>query len=184
MDRTVIYITVLGCPPLADICLPIVSCRFTSHKFRHDCALRMAYSLAQCLNFHVLSLQYAKGPSLPAYHWCFPDDGVTSPYILLQRARFKVRLRLPEWGPQTTVEDWLLQAMWCSLTCSGSFCWYSRVVFQRMKCTKLVTRGTTCQYTVDGIYEWEHLSVSKQKHWSQLMDLASACIHKTSDQVL
>ena len=68
--------------------------------------LRTAYSLAQWLNFYILSLKYAKCPTQLAYHWCFPDDGVASSYILLQRARDKVRIHLPEWGPQTTREDW------------------------------------------------------------------------------
>jgi len=106
IDRTVIDITQLGCPPLADISLPGISCIFACHnKSRHVCALRTAYSLAQWLNFYILSLQYAKCPTQPAYHWCFPDDGVTSPYILLQRVIDKVRLQLPKWGHQTTSED-------------------------------------------------------------------------------
>lgn len=69
MNRTVIDITQLGCPPLTDISLPGISCMFACHnKSRHVCALRTAYSLAQWLNFHVLSLQYAKCPTQPAYH--------------------------------------------------------------------------------------------------------------------
>jgi hypothetical protein len=63
-----------------------------------------AYSLALWLNFHILNLQYAKCPTQTAYHWCFRDDRVTSSYILLQRVRDKVRLRLPEWRPQTKVK--------------------------------------------------------------------------------
>jgi hypothetical protein len=47
MDRTVIDITQLGCPPLADISLQGITCTFACHKFRHVCALRTAYSLAQ-----------------------------------------------------------------------------------------------------------------------------------------
>jgi len=106
IDRTFIDITQLGCPPIADISLPGISCTFACHnKSRHVCVLRVAYSLAQRLNFYILSLQYAKCSTQPAYHWCFPDDGVASPYILLQRARDNVRLHLPEWGPQTTGED-------------------------------------------------------------------------------
>jgi len=69
MERTVINITQLGCPPLADISLPGISCTFACHNMsRHVCALRTAYSLAQWLNFHILSLQYAKCPTQPAYH--------------------------------------------------------------------------------------------------------------------
>jgi hypothetical protein len=106
MDRTVIDITQLGCPPLPDISLQGINCTFACHNmFRHVCALRTAYLLAQWLNFHILNLQYAKCLTQSAYHYCFPDDSVTSLYILLQRARDKVRLRLPEWGPQTTGED-------------------------------------------------------------------------------
>ena len=60
MDRTVIDITQIGCPPLADISVQGISCTFACHKVRHVCALRTAYSLAQWLNFHILILQYAK----------------------------------------------------------------------------------------------------------------------------
>ena len=68
-ERTVIYITQLGCPPIADIILPGINCTFAWHNtFRHACALRTAYSLAQWLNFCTLSLQYAKCPSQPAYN--------------------------------------------------------------------------------------------------------------------
>ena len=35
MDRTVIYVTQLGCPPLVDISLQSISCTFACHKFRH-----------------------------------------------------------------------------------------------------------------------------------------------------
>ena len=60
IDRTVIDITQLGCPPPADISLPVISCTFACHnKSRHVCALRTAYSLAQLLNLYILSLQYA-----------------------------------------------------------------------------------------------------------------------------
>jgi len=68
MDRTVIDITQLGCPPLADISLQCISCTFACHKVRHVCALRTAYSLAQWLNLHILNLLYAKCPTQPAYH--------------------------------------------------------------------------------------------------------------------
>ena len=38
-----------------------MSSTFACHnKFRHVCALRTVYSLAQWLNFHILILQYAK----------------------------------------------------------------------------------------------------------------------------
>jgi len=64
IDRTVIDISQLGCPPLADISLPGISCTFACrNKSRHVCALRTAYSLAQWLNFYIFSLQYAKCPT-------------------------------------------------------------------------------------------------------------------------
>jgi hypothetical protein len=69
IGRTVIDITQLGCPEVADISLPTISCTFACHnKSKHVCALRSTYSLAQWLNFHVLSLQYAKCPAQPEYH--------------------------------------------------------------------------------------------------------------------
>ena len=69
IERTVIDITQLGCPPVADISLPGINCTFACHnKLRHVCALRTAYSLAQWLNFYTLSLQYAKCPTQPAFH--------------------------------------------------------------------------------------------------------------------
>lgn len=69
IERTVIDITQLGCPELADISLPAISCTFACHnKSRHVCAMRTAYSLAQWLDYYILSLQYAKCPSQPGYH--------------------------------------------------------------------------------------------------------------------
>jgi len=69
MESTVIDITQLGCPPLADITLLGISCTYACHnKFRHVCDLRTAYSLAEWLNFHVPNLQYIKCPIRPAYH--------------------------------------------------------------------------------------------------------------------
>jgi hypothetical protein len=107
MGRTVIDITHLGCPLLANISQQDISCSFVCHnKLRHVCALRIAYSLAQWLNFHIHSLQYAKCLTQPAYHRCSPDERVSSSYILLQRARDKVRLRLPEKETQSTGEYW------------------------------------------------------------------------------
>ena len=61
-DRKVIDITQLGCPPHADINRPGITCRYACHKYRPLCTLRTAYSLAQWLNFHTFSLQYAKCP--------------------------------------------------------------------------------------------------------------------------
>jgi len=67
IDRTVIDITQLGCPPLADIILPGISRTFVCHKYRHVCAMRTAYSLAQWLNFYIPSLQYAMCPTQPTH---------------------------------------------------------------------------------------------------------------------
>jgi len=94
MERTVIDITQLGCPPLADISLQGISCTFACQKV-HTCLCFADSLLAEWLNLHILNLQYAKCPTQPAYY-CFPDDRVTSSYILFQRARNNVRLRLPD----------------------------------------------------------------------------------------
>jgi len=67
IERTV-HITQLGCPPLTDISIPALSCTVTCHKSKRICALRTAYSLAQWLNFHILSLQCAKCPPQPVFH--------------------------------------------------------------------------------------------------------------------
>ena len=69
IERTVIDITLLGCPQLIDIGLSALRCTFACHdKSKDTCALRAAYSLAQWLNFHILSLQYAKCPPQPVFH--------------------------------------------------------------------------------------------------------------------
>jgi len=52
IDRTFIDITQPGCPQLAHIILPTISCTFVCHnKSKHVCALRTAYLLAQWLNY-------------------------------------------------------------------------------------------------------------------------------------
>jgi len=67
--RKVIDITQLGCSELADINVPAMSCAFACHnKSKHVCALRIAYSLAQCFNYYYLGPQYAKCPPQPGYH--------------------------------------------------------------------------------------------------------------------
>jgi len=69
IERTVIDITQLGCPPLTDISLTAISYTFTCHnKSKHVCALRTAYTLAQWLNFHIFTLEYAKCPPQPVFH--------------------------------------------------------------------------------------------------------------------
>jgi hypothetical protein len=35
IDRTVIDISLLGCPKLADISLPVISCTYVCHKSKH-----------------------------------------------------------------------------------------------------------------------------------------------------
>ena len=114
MDRTVIDITQLGCPPLANISLQGISCTFACHKFRHVCAMQTAYSLAQWLNFHNLNLQYAKCPTQPAYHYFVVHSNSTSrrqstsPSTWMRTSNNICRLEL-------------LQAMWYWMTYSGSF---------------------------------------------------------------
>ena len=77
MDRTVNDITQLRMPSTSRHILQGISSTFACHnKFRHVCALRTAYSLAQWLNFHILNLQYAKCTTRPAFNWYFPDDGL------------------------------------------------------------------------------------------------------------
>jgi hypothetical protein len=49
IDPTVIDISQLSCPELADISLPAISCTFACHKSKHVCVMRTAYSLAQWL---------------------------------------------------------------------------------------------------------------------------------------
>ena len=68
INRTVIDITQLGCPPNGDINLSAISCTFACHKSKHVCALRTAYSVAQWLHFYTVSLQYVSCPAEPAYH--------------------------------------------------------------------------------------------------------------------
>jgi hypothetical protein len=69
IQRTVIDIGQLGCPGLEDVRLPAISCTFACHnKYKHVCALRAAYSLAQWLNYYTLSLQYVKCPPQPEFH--------------------------------------------------------------------------------------------------------------------
>jgi hypothetical protein len=97
IGRTVIDITELGCPQLAYVILRGTCCTFACHKKSKVLrALRSAYSLDHWLNFYTLSLQYAKCPSQPALHSCFPVVVVTSTYLLSQRTREKVHFRLPE----------------------------------------------------------------------------------------
>ena len=68
INRTVIDITQLECPPIADINLSTISCTFACHKSKHVCALRTAYSVAQWLHFYTVSLQYVSCPAQPTYH--------------------------------------------------------------------------------------------------------------------
>ena len=69
IDRTVIDITQLGCPPAINITFPTITCTFPCHgRFNHVCAMRSAYSMAQWLHFRILSLQYAVCPLQPSCH--------------------------------------------------------------------------------------------------------------------
>ena len=69
IEHNVIGVNLLGCPPLTDTSLPVISCTFTCHKrSKYFCALRTSYTLTQWLNFHILSLQYAKCTPQPVFH--------------------------------------------------------------------------------------------------------------------
>jgi hypothetical protein len=68
INRTVIDITQLGCPELAEVSVPNISCTFACHKSRHVSALRTAYTLAYWLNFYILSLQYVMCQPQPGFH--------------------------------------------------------------------------------------------------------------------
>ena len=63
----------------------------------------------------------------------------TSPSTWMTILNHRWRLELP-------------QAMWSWMTYSGSFCWHSKAIYKKMKCTNLVTRIIPCQCTVDDIY--------------------------------
>ena len=45
IERSIIDITQLECPPLADINLPAIRCTFACHMSKYICALRTAYSV-------------------------------------------------------------------------------------------------------------------------------------------
>jgi hypothetical protein len=80
IERTVIDISQLGCPPIAKISLPSISCMFACHnKFKHVCALRTAYTLPQWLYFYMLSTVHAK--ALLGLHFI----NVFQMYTLLER---------------------------------------------------------------------------------------------------
>ena len=69
IDRTVVNITQLGCPEVADVCLPAISCTFACHnKSKHVYAFRTPYSFAQWLKYYSLRMQYKKCPPQPGYH--------------------------------------------------------------------------------------------------------------------
>ena len=69
INLTVIDITQLGCPPIADINLSTISGTFACHnKSKHVYALRTAYSVAQWLHFYTISLQYVSCPAQPECH--------------------------------------------------------------------------------------------------------------------
>jgi len=58
INRTIIDITQIRCPPIAEKNLPTISCTFACHsKSKNVCALPTAYSVAQWLHFHTICLQ-------------------------------------------------------------------------------------------------------------------------------
>ena len=174
-------ITRLGCPELADISLPAISCTFAWHKPKNVCELRTAYSLAQCLKFYTLGMQFAKCRPQPAFHWCFPDVVVTSTYILSQRARKKVRHHLPEWWPQTASEDWNLFRYAVLYETQ----WFILVTFKSHIPKDEVHELGDSRHTLS-VYCGQYIRITSEnsqvylskKNWSRLMDLASACIDR------
>jgi len=69
IERTVFHIIQTGCTSPTDKSLPAMSCMCACHKkSKHFCVLRTTYSIAQRLNIHILTLQYAKCPPQPVFH--------------------------------------------------------------------------------------------------------------------
>jgi hypothetical protein len=90
IDRRVIDITELGCPQLADLSLPAISCTFASHnKSNIVCALRSAYSLAHLDKLYSV-------PSSACISLMFSRCGRYTDVIFSQRERNKARVHLPE----------------------------------------------------------------------------------------
>ena len=173
MDRTVIDITQLGFLPLADICLQGISCMFEGHNnFRNVCALRTA------LKFQILTLQYVKCPIQPAYHWCFQDWSVSSPYIPRQRARGKYVSVYPngDLKPQVKI------GTSSGLVVLNDLQWIILVTFKSNISKNEVHELGDSRQTLS-VYCGRYIRITSEntqvylsiKDWSQLMDLASAC---------
>ena len=106
---TVIDITQLGCPTIADINLSAISWTFACHnKSKHVCALRTAYSVTQSLHIYTVSLQYVSCPAQPAYRWYFPDADLyvtSTTYCLIEKETKRVSLYLCDYlRPQVKIE--------------------------------------------------------------------------------
>jgi hypothetical protein len=142
--------------------------------------LRTACSLAQWLNFHTLSLQYAKCPPQPAFHCCFPDVVVTSTYLLLNEEIKYVAIYLnDDLKPQLKIGTSSSHAV------LNNTQWFILVTFKsdipKSEVHELGesrhTLSTYCGRYIHVTFENTHVHLSK-KHWSQLMDLASVCIDR------
>ena len=112
---------------------------------------------------------------------------VASPHILLQQARDKVRLHLPEWRPQTTGEYWNFfrpcGVEWLTVVHSGDIQeqyikeWSARTWWP-------ASYPVTVLWPVYTHYEWENASVSKQRKLVTPHGF-SKCLHRqTIVQVL
>ena len=171
-DRKVIDITQLGCPPHADINRPGITCRYACHKYRPLCTLRTAYSLAQWLNFHTFSLQYAKCP-IPQMM------GLIRPkFFFNEEETMYVSIYLNEdLKPQVEIG-----------TSSGhrvlnDMQWFILVIFKsNVPKNELQELGdprhnlsTYCGRYIRITSEDTQVYLSK-KDWSQLMNSASACV--------
>jgi len=134
MERTIIDITQLESPQLADIGLPGISCTFAcQNKSWHVCSTKSAL-----LSLHIIDI--------------FQMTGLLRHTLFLTSKRQSISP--PTWKI-TSNYRWrleLLQVMWCWMTYSVSFWWHSRIIYRRLKCTNLVTRSIPCQSTLDGIY--------------------------------
>jgi len=176
MDRTVIDITQLGCHSLADIILQGISCTFAFHnKFRHVCALRTAYSLAQWLNVHILNLQYAKYLLSPHIIDVFQMTGLLRRTVFNEETKYVSVYLNENLKPQVKIG-----------TSSGHVVlndlqWFILVTFKSNISNEVHELGDSrhilsmyCGRYIRITSENTQVYLSK-KDWSQPMDLASAC---------
>jgi hypothetical protein len=112
--------TQLGCPALADIILPGISCTFVWHiKSRYVCALRTTYSLAQWSKVYILSLHYAV-----SYSTCMSlmFSRIWGCFAVHSSSTSKRQTMSPSTWIWTSKHRWMLeilQTMWCWMTYRG-----------------------------------------------------------------